>query len=426
MKYWLPASFGDYVMAAIAEHRRKHHQGMNIAATLLRLESMPDLDKMRKGWIDLLSRDLGWIAKFKHQWNARHLNEVNFRDLKIPPFEIKKEKFHFDKVILALNKQDILEGYPLRVVIYDESPGAHVLLYWDHSIMDGVGVNYLLKNWLGISVNHATKNELIFPDRISFHDRLMQAQKGHNVMKELTNDGVLSVWRKKDTYFGSKSCFAVREYSVEETQVLHHLQNQYCGEFFQMPFYAALSSLLLSKITLSRNYQQKNIHLEIPVQSKKRGEASIFGNQMSPFLMVIRIECLSNIEQACEHLMDIYKTQSKLKIASCRDHMMYLMSRLPHSYFFPIIRMLSRGELCSLFHSHTGEFLKGVNEWYGAKIDQIMTIPTVSNPPGLGIFFAEYQGRMTAVLSWRDDALDDHEANSMFDCLDRIIAKHIK
>ena len=67
--------------------------------------------------------------------------------------------------------------------------------------------------------------------------------------------------------------------------------------------------------------------------------------------------------------------------------------------------------MVSFFHSHTGEFLKGVDSIGGAVILDGWHVPTVSQPPCSGLFFSERRGRLTAAIAWRNGAIPDHEVD---------------
>jgi hypothetical protein len=64
-----------------------------------------------------------------------------------------------------------------------------------------------------------------------------------------------------------------------------------------------------------------------------------------------------------------------------------------------------RGELCTLFHSHTGEFAPGLDSLFGSRVLNGYHVPSVGSPPGIGIFFSEYEGQLTLTLSWKDGCL---------------------
>jgi hypothetical protein len=71
------------------------------------------------------------------------------------------------------------------------------------------------------------------------------------------------------------------------------------------------------------------------------------------------------------------------------------------------------GELTSFFQSHTGEFMAVAPFFCGAEVSNGWHIPSVSQPPGSGIFFNDHKGRLNATISWREGSLSDAEIEGM-------------
>jgi len=69
------------------------------------------------------------------------------------------------------------------------------------------------------------------------------------------------------------------------------------------------------------------------------------------------------------------------------------------------------GEVTSFFHSSTGNFALISDELCGAMVLDAYHVPSVSAPPGSGLFFSEYSGRITATFSWRERSASEAEVD---------------
>jgi hypothetical protein len=69
------------------------------------------------------------------------------------------------------------------------------------------------------------------------------------------------------------------------------------------------------------------------------------------------------------------------------------------------------GDITSFFHSATGSFAVNLSELAGSAVRDAYHVPSVSAPPGSGLFFGECHGRITATFSWREGAVTEHEAD---------------
>ncbi len=66
-----------------------------------------------------------------------------------------------------------------------------------------------------------------------------------------------------------------------------------------------------------------------------------------------------------------------------------------------------------MFHSHTGTFAPGLETLFGSRLKNGYHVPSVCSPPGIGIFFSEYDGQLTMTVSWKDGCLSPLELELM-------------
>lgn len=82
---------------------------------------------------------------------------------------------------------------------------------------------------------------------------------------------------------------------------------------------------------------------------------------------------------------------------------------MPTSWYLRFVRGNSGGHLTSFFYSHTGQFLPECERVAGAQILNGWHVPSVSAPPGSGIFFSERGGCLTATIAWREPGVAEDE-----------------
>jgi hypothetical protein len=99
--------------------------------------------------------------------------------------------------------------------------------------------------------------------------------------------------------------------------------------------------------------------------------------------------------------------------------MLWWLRRLPTPLLRRFLLADTGGGLTSFFQSHTGEFMSETAEFCGAAICNGWHIPSVSQPPGSGVFFNDHKGRLTATISWREGSLEDAEVELMVESLRR-------
>ena len=87
------------------------------------------------------------------------------------------------------------------------------------------------------------------------------------------------------------------------------------------------------------------------------------------------------------------------------------MRRIPARPYMKFLESQFAGEVTSFFHSSTGNFALISDELCGAKVLDAYHVPSVSAPPGSGLFFGQYSGRITATFTWRETSATEAEAD---------------
>lgn len=157
-----------------------------------------------------------------------------------------------------------------------------------------------------------------------------------------------------------------------------------------------------------------NYHAAAPVQARRRGaKHPIFQNQMSQFYFGLTHVEVGDLETATKSVHAQFGLMARSKVESAFLIMLDWYLHLPGWLYIHLIRRQTRGAVTSFFHSHTGQFMPETEMFCGAQITDGWHIPTVSQPPGSGIFFSERGRCLTATLSWREGVLSEGEVELM-------------
>src|SRR5690606_6003486 len=129
---------------------------------------------------------------------------------------------------------------------------------------------------------------------------------------------------------------------------------------------------------------------------------SLFQNHMAVYTLLITAEELAELKTATRALYRKYADFMRRKLPGAMDALMRLMERCPSRLYNLPAFLYLRGELCTLFHSHTGTFAPGLETLAGCRVTNGYHVPSVSSPPGVGMFFSEFAGRLTLALTWKE------------------------
>lgn len=405
-----PATVGDLFMAGLESMMLSKGQGRHFGVTVLRLESAPDLSALHTAWTDVYARHPVLSARLHRRFRGWQLGWRADAPLSAPAV-VNRPDLHLSDGILRERLSGFVDGRPVVVPVHVEVFGSHhVVLTWRHGILDGVGINLLLEQLACGRVEAA--EPVAAPSPRSPRELHQNALPVINVLKDMTTLGTRSAWERGRALAGAPG-FRVIEFTPEQTQAAAGRCRRTCGDFFQMPFYAAVAARALRALHQLRGLPPAWCHMEVPFQSSKRGAGAVFQNRMGMLLLPLLESSLGTFEAAAAHVLAVYKDSVKKRLQVASEALGSLMMHFPARFLMPVIRLHNRGEICSLFHSHTGTFLRNVPDFAGAEVRNVYSIPSVSTPPGVGIFFSDHRGALTLTLAWRGESLNEGEVQAI-------------
>ncbi len=405
-----PATTGDFFLAALERFMRSTGQGEHFGVTVLRLKSMPDLLALRAAWARVFEQHPVVGGRLQRRWRGWQLGWRVEGSTKAPEIVVHQGQRLTDATILDRLSRSTPERLRMEVFTQAEGTGT-VLLTWRHGIIDGVGLGLLLEQLSGQAPALAAPPAMARP-RPPLKQFAKQAKQAIETLKLMTCTGNYSAWHR-GTKLPAPRGFRVIELSVEQSARVSEAQRRHGGDFFHMPFYAAVTARALKRVHELRGLPPGYCHLEVPYQAGKRPAGAVFQNQMATLLLPLLESQMDTCEAAVKHVMAVYREAMKSGLPQATAALMVLVMHLPVRLFIPFIRFQNEGEICGLFHSHTGTLLAQTPNFAGAEVDNVFNIPSVCTPPGLGIFFSEFQQRLTITLAWREGSLNAEEQEAV-------------
>lgn len=401
-----PATVGDLFMAGLEHLMRSKGQGRHFGVTVVRLNSVPDMHGLKSAWKALFAEHPVLGARLHRNWRGWRLGWLAGPPLAAPPV-IERPEVALSDALVRERLSGYMDGQPNPMPLQMELLAARTLLLtWRHGILDGVGINLLLEQ---LACGQIATAEPVPPPAESTPGQLyQQALPVINTLKDMTTLGSHSAWDRSRP-LGGEPGFHLIELSSAQSDAVAETCRRTCGDFFQMPFFAAVAARALWRLHTLRGLALGGCHMEVPFQARKRAPGAVFQNRMGMLLLPLLESEMSTFSGAAAHVLAVYKDSVKRQLPKASEALGALMMYLPSRALMPIIRFQNRGEICSLFHSHTGTFLRGVECFAGAEVANVYTIPSVSTPPGFGLFFSDYRGSLTITMAWRGESLNNEE-----------------
>jgi len=288
-----------------------------------------------------------------------------------------------------------------------------LVLTWHHALVDGIGINLVIEELAEKSAS--TKRQ-------SFGDDPDISQLGGYAELGRRTDHAVKFIRK---IAGKVSCcgdpgapagdqqFRVVEFDEATTERVDSRLKELGGELVMSPILLAVVVRAHAKIWRARG-QENPIALALtPMQVASPAKRPVFRNHISSAMAAIPATEVDDLESG---VGAIQKRLAKFAFGDLRNGlaaMLEFMRHVPPALYLCVPRLHFRGRFASFFQSYTGEFAPGVDTLAGARILNGYNLPSVSSPPGTGMFFSRSRGRFCAVISYRREVVSDTELDIM-------------
>ena len=307
---------------------------------------------------------------------------------------------------------------PVQFVALPEADGrTTVLMRWRHGLLDGKGAELFLAEIARLADDKSEPcRENSWgppaPRTQGWRAFVREAEKFKDHFYALSKLGIHSLGGAKPHAGAAR--FFVEQFSVEESARIAARAESVTHGVFQMGWFLAAAMRMHHAVLRRRGVEAESFQSGCAVQQRKRGARHpIWQNQVSQLFFHLLPAELADHADAARRLNEQFGEQTRQRLDAAFAVMTRLFRRLPARLYLRMLLRNSGGHLTSFFFSHTGEFLPECRTFCGASIEDGWHIPSVSQPPGTGVFFSQRGGRLAATLSWREGAVDDAELGIM-------------
>lgn len=422
----LAATGSDGFLLGLESLMRRSGQGRHLAATVLECEGKPDVDAIGRA-AEILGRRypilhariarsrLDWVARWRLDEAVPAAIPVEFWHL--PGFDAEGDAIGSLEEFIAgrINGSDIdirAAGPNLRLHVVVTAPERwQLVLVWSHSLLDAVGMTKFLRELAAPGDGESPRSGGLDdpPPLPGMSGLYRQALPMIEEMRSFPAWRVRSLHRKGAA---PGTCrFEVVDFDRAATAAIRARMAATAGELLLLPYFASCAARAVQAVIAARHPDEAvPVLLSLPVQRQSDpAKRPLFQNHMVPYTLLLTAEELADLKPAARALYRKYADFMRRKLPAAMDALMRMMERCPsRCYNLPAFHYM-RGEICTLFHSHTGEFAPGLGPLFGSRVLNGYHVPSVGTPPGIGIFFSEHEGRLTLTLSWRDGCLSPLE-----------------
>ncbi len=308
-----------------------------------------------------------------------------------------------------LEDQEGVRNLRIDLVMLREG-GSTLLFTWDHLLFDGKGAELLVKTFIEACKGGKLptyKNKHAVPTPISV--QLKKAKPATDRFFELVSNNYRSLADNKPG--PCKLRYKLLKFDPETTIKIQERATALSG-LFSISFYLACAARSHRQAFLSRGNDPSHYVSSIPVQVRRKGANSDpFQNRVTVLFFSFKREDLNTLQSAVHAGQSQFEDMTRKELGPAFEMILRLMRRLPSFFYLKFLGTQFSGHITSFFHSSTGAFAPIDSHLCGSRITDAYHVPSVSAPPGSGIFFGESHGQLTVTFSWRDGAVTEAEAD---------------
>jgi hypothetical protein len=421
-RFTIPFTGCDAYFLAIEDLMERAGQGRHVGVTVAELGPGIDLSALRDA-----------VRRFSQSHPLLHA-KVKRRTLVGVPCWEAEPPFSADAIsvvehpseteLQSLCEELLASNDPsyFQIHVIKRPDGTHLVARWFHLLFDGRGAELALEEIARLAANSgeparvAESWGLPFPPPHGWIDRIRATRafvKRHYDLKH----GAFEPLGGSMPQAG-RPRFRVVHFSKEESAAIREREGHFTGGIFHLPYFFAAVARAHAAVARSRGREPASYYSPAPVQARKRWmQHPIFQNQVTVLFFKLTAAQVGGFETAVEALQKQFEMSVRLRLEHSFAAMLWWMRLLPTGLYREFLLRDTDRKLTSFFQSHTGEFMSGTKTFCGGAIQNGWHIPSVSQPPGTGIFFNDHRGRLTATISWRDGSLNPEEIDLMTESL---------
>ncbi len=186
------------------------------------------------------------------------------------------------------------------------------------------------------------------------------------------------------------------------------------GYLMLMPYALARSIELMHRVFEARNISGATylIPVSIDARLQEAVHRQLFFNQVSFFFFKIEADIVTRFPLLLARIKEQMYEQVKSGLPEALKNASFLLRIAPLPLTNLFLQCMSKKQFASFSFSFVGSAYNA-RKFMEADVKNIFHLPRVPNPPGVGIFFNLFNGRMNAALSYFEGLLSDNDVRQI-------------
>ena len=300
--------------------------------------------------------------------------------------------------------------------LFTSGERAALAMRFDHRLFDARGAESFLNLFQKSLEDGALSGDITFTSSMELTEWKSKFLAGRNV-----NRAIIALSKSNpqslplQTMFEKGFRYRLLAFDKQETSLIY--EKAYCeaGYFMETLFFLAVIIQSMHELCASRPCSGSSylIPVTMDIRPRKDPLQELFFNHVSYLIYQIPVEHGADIKELISLIKQQMYNQVKSGFPKDLATASLLTRILPLSILGKLLRFPINGQLASFVFSHLGNSSYQSNEFMGSSIENILHMPRVPVPPGLGFFSSLYDDRLNLDISYLDGIITDEEIEKL-------------
>ncbi len=403
----------DWIIHALDYASRKQTGIGNTSQVILELDGLLSEEVLKKR-LKEVANEFPIIFGYP----SRAINLCPFWKLSREPGELRLNAHHlrpgndFSDVIKIfsneLNQPFLSRKEHLLFNLIYQDQRSFLGLIFDHRLMEARGAEAFL-DFLGGGKGLSLESSLYEPSHLNkWVDKFRAGRKLNRFFLNLTQGRPRAL---TPVTSGSQSEFQIINFNQERSLKINQDALNQAGYLMTMPYILSKSIIILNQIFEERKIPPQDYLIPVSIDTRPNDlvRKEILFNHLSFFLFKITAQEATSLPLVLNSVKEQIYQQIKIGLPQAIKEASFLMRIAPLSLINSILKIMSKGNTASFSFAFVGEGAYAANNFMQLPVKEIIHLPRLPSPPGLGIFFNQYQGNLNAVFSYTRNLLSAAE-----------------
>lgn len=399
----------DYFQVLIDHHIKKHGGTAHQARIFIRLDGTVSKDEVES--VVQTDPSLSWISNLRLGFTGLHayariVSNPEYCEFPISVIKLQPEQQW--ELSTDLDHVNMMSGSPVKIQLFhfpDDCTG--ILFTFNHILFDYHGIEQFINGFskgldLPLIGEYSKTKGVRSRTKEFFHAIWYAFRKG--------GQSIFSIRKNRTGLEPAQIEFHTTSLSPDELMTFQTCLSNKGLELQESIYLLAVSAMTIYHQLGTSESRRRKMLFQLPVstRTRKNGKSILF-NALSFFYFNLDPNLMNDLDQIITRLSGQMKEQIKAGLPRAFLTFSDIYKVVPFKIYTWMLGLPTKGQLGSFNISILGHTFKGMDQFMGRSICDVLNLPSNTVQPGLTVVYYYYRGEFRITTSWVEGEFDLQE-----------------